>query len=283
LGNFAGHLPAAGGGARLCAEARQGSLPTRAVLRADARREGALPEQIRRGQPHLGAFMNYMNRELRIEAGRIRWRLAALSLQRALLLSGRTRHQKAYSPYQHRVPAGHRDGGQWTRVAGPGGHSAAGRGPVFPGATAGQYIRLERAIARTEDALGKIQQRDPSWRPTTQSVASPGSIEGAIRHAEARAQEAEARLDQMRSGIGGNYGPPLEAVNPRTPDSTSRSFDGAGWIDAYRTAHGSPDLFGRSTWPSDQGTVAVARIDGRLVFGVSSKTRFMRALIEPQR
>jgi hypothetical protein len=31
-------------------------------------------------------------------------------------------------------------------------------------------------------------------------------------------------------------------------------------------------LFGRSTWPSDQGTVAAARIDGRLVFGASSNT-----------
>ena len=180
--------------------------------------------------------MNYINRELRIEAGRIRWRLAALSLQRALLLSGRTRHQKAYSPYRPRVPAGHRDGGQWTRITGPGGRGTGGRGPVFPGATTGQYIRLERAIARTEDALSIIHQRDSSWRPTTQSVASPGSIEGAIRHAEARAQEAEARLDQMRSGIGGNYGPPLESINPRTSlsEPNSRAFDGAGWIGGKR-------------------------------------------------
>jgi hypothetical protein len=32
-----------------------------------------------------------------------------------------------------------------------------------------------------------------------------------------------------------------------------------------------PDLFGRSMWPFDKGTVAVAEIDGRLHFGVNSK------------
>jgi hypothetical protein len=76
----------------------------------------------------------------------------------------------------------------------------------------------------------------------------------------------------MRFGIGGNFGPSLESVPPRSPTSNVRAFDGAGWIDTYRSIHNSPDLFGRPTWPSDQGTVAVTRIDGRLVFGASSDT-----------
>ena len=58
----------------------------------------------------------------------------------------------------------------------------------------------------------------------------------------------------------------------RSTGAQGRGLKTSLTIGAYRTAYSSPDLFGRSTWPSDQGTVAAARIDGRLVFGTSSDT-----------
>jgi hypothetical protein len=138
----------------------------------------------------------------------------------------------------------------------------------FPGASAGQQSRIDQAIARSENALTQIRQYDPDWQPREQSLTSPGSVEGAIARLEARASEAETRLDQLRTGIGGNRGP---AVDPslRTPLSP-RVFDGGGWIDAYRTINNMPDLFGRADWPQDKGTVAVGKIDGQVYFGVNS-------------
>ena len=74
---------------------------------------------------------------------------------------------------------------------------------------------------------------------------------------------------QFRDGIGGNLGPPLRDSTPAA--SSSQAFDGQAWINAYRAAQNMPDLFGRSTWPSDRGTVAVTEIDGKLYFGVNSR------------
>lgn len=178
-----------------------------------------------------------------------------------------------YNPDQLRVPKHNPGGGQWTRVASLSGRGGRNRfGGNFPGATYGQLVRLDRAIARTEDALAQIRRFDPNWRLTTPNLGAPGSVEAAIRHAEARAEQAIARLDQLRSGIGGNFGPPLEPLSPhyRTDIPLSRTFDGPTWIGAYRTINNMPDLFGRPTWQHDKGTVAVTEIDGSLIFGVNS-------------
>jgi hypothetical protein len=184
-----------------------------------------------------------------------------------------------YNPSQPRVPRGEDGAGEWTRVgggyvrvAGGGRSSDGGRsryGDYFPGATHGQLVRLNQNIARTEEALKQIGRYDPNWRPGAQSLSSPGSIEGAIRHSEARAIEAAAKLQQLRSGIGGNLGPRYEEPANRTP--SSGAFDGPAWIVAYRSANNMPDLFGRPSWPNDRGTVAVAEVDGRLYFGVNSR------------
>jgi hypothetical protein len=139
----------------------------------------------------------------------------------------------------------------------------------FPGASAGQQSRLDQAIARSENALTQIRQYDPSWEPREQSLTSPGSVEGAIGRAEARATEAETRLDQLRTGIGGNRGPLLEPFPTGAPLSP-RVFDGGAWIDAYRSINNGPDLFGRPAWPQNDGTVAVGKIDGQVYFGVNS-------------
>jgi hypothetical protein len=142
-----------------------------------------------------------------------------------------------------------------------------GPGSYFPGASARQQARLDQAIARSENALTQIRQYEPDWRPREQSLSAPGSVEGAISRVEARAAEAELRLDQVRSGIGGNFSPPLNPL-PRT-GGTVRVFDGGAWIDVYRTINNVPNLFGEPAWPRNEGTVAVAEIDGSIYFGVN--------------
>jgi hypothetical protein len=141
----------------------------------------------------------------------------------------------------------------------------------FPGASPGQQARLEIATARSGNALAEIRRYDENWEPREQSwSAQPGSIEGAIGRAEARAAEAEAHLNRLRSGIGGNLGPPLE----QSPSNRTPQFglcDGTSWISSYRTINNATDLFGRPVWPNNRGTVAVTRIDGDIYFGVNSK------------
>ncbi|HEX5422781.1 MAG TPA: hypothetical protein VFW94_04480 [Candidatus Acidoferrales bacterium] len=144
-------------------------------------------------------------------------------------------------------------------------------GGNFPGATYGQLIRLDLNVARTENTLTEIRRYDPNWQPRSESLISTsmdgvGSIEGEIRKSEARAEEAEAHLQQLRTGIGGNFGPPLDSESsPSTP-----AFDGQMWISMYRAANNMPDLFGNPTWPRDNGTVASADIDGKFYFGTNS-------------
>jgi hypothetical protein len=145
----------------------------------------------------------------------------------------------------------------------------AGTPNWFPGASAGQQSRLDQAIARSENALTQIRQYDRDWQPREQSLTSPGSVEGAIGRAEARATEAETRLDQLRTGIGGNRGPLLDP-SPSGAPLSPRVFDGGAWIDAYRSINNGPDLFGRPMWSYDKGTVAAGEIDGKLYFGVNS-------------
>jgi hypothetical protein len=134
-------------------------------------------------------------------------------------------------------------------------------------------IRYDQAVSGYQRALAEIRRHEQNWRPTTtESLGAPGSIETATMHAEARAQEAISRLDRLRSGIGGNLGPPLGPTEPssRSTVPTSSQFDGRSWIGLYRTANNMRDLFGHPMWPYDKGTVAVAEMDGNIQFGVSS-------------
>lgn len=82
-------------------------------------------------------------------------------------------------------------------------------------------------------------------------------------------RKRKTRLDQLRTGIGGNRGPALD-LSPRGAPLSPRVFDGGAWIDAYRSINNMPDLFGRPDWPQDKGTVAVGKIDGQVYFGVNS-------------
>ncbi|WP_295851510.1 hypothetical protein [Tardiphaga sp.] len=96
----------------------------------------------------------------------------------------------------------------------------------FPGATPGQLVRLDQAVARPENALTQIRRYEPSWQPRDQSIEAPGSINGAISTAEARAVYAESYLTRLRTGIGGNYGPRwiscLELVRRRELSTAGR-------------------------------------------------------------
>ena len=89
---------------------------------------------------------------------------------------------------------------------------------------------------------------------------------------DARTAEAEARFDQLRRGIGGNFGPALDPIGLRASlgPISSPVFEGEPWIGAYRAINNMPDLFGQPSWPNDKGTVAVTEVDGLLYFGVNS-------------
>jgi hypothetical protein len=123
-------------------------------------------------------------------------------------------------------------------------------------------------MTRTERALDQIRQYEPEWKPSAPSFRETGSVAGAIAEAEARAIESEIHLRQLRTGIGGNFGPPLESSVPLS--ITARAFDAEGWIGAYRVSNNAPDLFGRPTWSGEQGVVAVSRVDNNVLFGVNS-------------
>jgi hypothetical protein len=132
-------------------------------------------------------------------------------------------------------------------------------------------VRHDLAVGRLEEALAKVRRYEANWQPRAEHVSQPGSIEGAIRKVEARAAEAEARYEQLRSGRRGNLGPSLDPT-PRAgqADLPSRVFDGPSWINAYRVTNNMPDLFEHPMWPYDKGTVAVTEFNGKLIFGVNS-------------
>ncbi len=147
-----------------------------------------------------------------------------------------------------------------------------GRGD-FPRATEADLIRLDLNIARTENAIELVRRYEPEWQPKTESLVTPGSVRGAIRDTEARAEEAEAYLFRLRTGIGGNLPPPEARLPPPPP-----VFDGPGWIRVYRAINNGPDMFGRPSWPIEDETVAVSRLGGRIYFGTSSLTPIYSAL-----
>ena len=128
-----------------------------------------------------------------------------------------------YNPNQPRVPAGHPDGGQWTRVGGgagendprvvsdatpddlwkPGARYASGprRGSV-PVRIGGRWIEIEggqanrllEAQARAQDAIARVRALDPGWRPRPSTYES---VEGLIRAYESEAEQAQARFREL--------------------------------------------------------------------------------------
>jgi hypothetical protein len=136
---------------------------------------------------------------------------------------------RGYDPNQPRVPAGHPDGGQWTEKggesAGPtslaekqrsldeiisdaidnafvGARYASRRPPVRPivingrsvQPTVEQAARLGQAEAQARDAIRRVQEIEPSWRPRPSAYET---VEGMIRAHQADAVQASERLIEL--------------------------------------------------------------------------------------
>jgi hypothetical protein len=86
--------------------------------------------------------------------------------------------------------------------------------PTGGGPTGGQAARLAVAEAEARDALARVRELDPSWRPTP-SIRE--TVEGQIAAAKAEAREARGRLSEL-AGVGIGPGPyagePLPARGP---------------------------------------------------------------------
>lgn len=127
-----------------------------------------------------------------------------------LRLRRELREAKTYHPEQPRAPAGTRAGGQWTsegaqgsptRLAGPTGRgprSPIGRPQLEP--TPGQAARLAIAEAQARNAIARVRELDPKWKPTP---SFRETVEGQILTAQEETLEAHARLRELASlGIG---------------------------------------------------------------------------------
>lgn len=144
------------------------------------------------------------------EAARLKSDLAFDNLFR--MLRRAAEQQKAgFNPDQPRVPKGNPGGGEWARDAGKDGGGDRARstdisaqrriGPRPPG-TPAQHLRLDFASARAQEAITRVQQLDPNWRPASMmSRDNPRDMEAMIRAKEAETSEAEARyLALARAG-----------------------------------------------------------------------------------
>jgi hypothetical protein len=154
------------------------------------------------------------------DAAMLRHRLALMNIEAQHRLAW---HRTHFDPNQPRVPAGHSDGGQWTRIGSakgtdrsqvlsdvtpgndwePGAQYANARRPgTVPVRIGGQWFdvelgqanRLFMAEARAQVAIARVRELDPNWRPT-RSMAP--SVEGQILAYEAQAEQAQARLREL--------------------------------------------------------------------------------------
>ena len=125
-------------------------------------------------------------------------------------LAGRLRDRLLkYRPDQPRVPRGQPDGGQWvdeglagserrrpqdeTRIA-QARTGGRGRPGGLPEMTPAQAARYEIAEALAKQALRRVRDRDPDWKPTPSLIET---AEGAIRAREGELAEASARLREL--------------------------------------------------------------------------------------
>lgn len=138
--------------------------------------------------------------------------------------------------------------------------------------TLAEHLRFNEVSREADAAIARVHRLDPNWQRPSSGLAE--TVRGRIAEEEAVARAAEARYETLRSGIGGNYGPPLTPAAPSgagVPPSPQR-FEGQAWIDAYRTVHVRRDLFGNQIpLLTNDDTVAVAELDSEPVFGVNSR------------
>jgi hypothetical protein len=168
-----------------------------------------------------------------------------------------------FNPNQPRVPAGHSDGGQWTTVGAttgtgtsqvlsdvtpdndwkPGAQYAnnnrRGRGSG-PEPEPGQAARREIAIARALDAIRRVRELDPNWRPRREALYGEGP-ESDIRKAEDLAEEAEARIRELTPPIVPKERPPTakerndvaREIGRWLAKNLGRVIEGIAWLDEF--------------------------------------------------
>ncbi|MBM3529056.1 MAG: hypothetical protein FJX62_13285 [Alphaproteobacteria bacterium] len=165
---------------------------------------------------------------------------------------------KAYNPSQPRVPAGNSDGGQWTNDLGAGRNDsrilsdASPEVPPRPGdvyaqlrprsgpilingrwvqPTPSQAARLAAAEAQSRDAIQRVRELDPNWRPQPSTYES---VEGLIRAHRAEAREAEARLRELaNAGIGpGEFA--KEWIPARGPNRSFNKYERDAGLRIFR-------------------------------------------------
>jgi hypothetical protein len=170
----------------------------------ELRRAQAEEEAFQQEVAELRAALAELNAE--IEAGRQRQWRETKRLSDLRWLRFLQKVKAGFNPDQPRVPAGNPDGGQWTNEGGGSDAtdlSANRRRPAaggLSGGTPAQQARLAVAEARAKEAIRRVHELDPRWRPTP---SLHETIEGRIAAAEAEAREAQSRLDELsRVGIG---------------------------------------------------------------------------------
>ncbi|HSS99963.1 MAG TPA: hypothetical protein VLK33_23170, partial [Terriglobales bacterium] len=152
--------------------------------------------------------------------------------------------ERKYSPDQPRVPRGNPGGGQWTGDSNGNGRtdprvvSDTGPESFNPGAqyaqnrsrggfsrviingqqvepTPGQQARLAVVEAQAQDAIRRVQELDPKWRPEPSVYES---VEGLIGAYQADARQAQDRISELQSigiGPGPFAGESIPARGPR--------------------------------------------------------------------
>ena len=180
-------------------------------------------------------------------------------------------HGRGYDHNQPRVPAGHPDGGQWTSKGGgdaqltgvaeaprsldeiisdaidgviPGARYAAAasrppRGPIVINGrsvqlTTRQATRLAEAELAARDAIARVREHDPNWRPRPSAYET---VEGSISARQAEAQQARERLAELQYNgiIPGPYF--REGMPARGPDRNFRVGE-RDWMNELFAQHG---------------------------------------------
>ena len=235
------------------------------------------------------------------------YELAALQFQLAMV-KFKFALQRHYNSDQPRDPAGSYDGnvatgGRWSGPSSGSGHGAQPGKPVRaaqnvppveeldpfnrdPLAAGNQIFRVSPYLTNgggrvdtndpqwaytsieAENAVNQVRQREAGWRPTPGLYAD---TQGAIEDNIAIRQEAEERLRWQDSVRMGHNGPPEDPFDPST--MYYENIDPLAPNDTLRSIADLPDLGGKPAVATEEGTLAVADINGRAVLGVNSSAR----------
>jgi hypothetical protein len=200
--------------------------------------------------------------------------------------SGRGSH---YDPNQPRVPAGHRNGGQWTR--GSGGETSSSAEDKRRWLDI--FRRLKRArlpVAELDSDNGAIRADDEftadDWLDPTrrweelfriaaeEQLRLPGMD---LPEQPKQPQLPAPRQPQLPASRPSQLPQAPQPGPPRVRGGTTLGLligaaleQAVRLIEKYRNDNGDPDLFGKKRDPKDS-TIAVMSLKGKDIFGVSSR------------